>query len=512
MDKRMLLAIALSLAILIGYQYFFMPPQAPQPISQPPVPETGEAIQKQENAKPAAQLVPPAAAEKTVEKTLTVDTELYTAILSSRGGTLKNITLKKYKDKNGAPIVLSANGGVLPLSLGTDETFSLGNALFSVKGKDLALTSSSKPEQIVFEYSSGNLSARRTYTFSATDYGIELKDEVNGLPSYWITIGKDFGIHERDDSVHFGPVVLKDAERLEFKAKDLKEPKYFKEGLKWIATEDKYFFASIAPKSPVESAKVWSVNGDALSAIKMPTGSNSYLIYVGPKAFDTLAKYGIGLEHIVDFGFFSVLSRPLFWLLKQFYHFIPNYGAAIILLTIIVRIPFIPLINKGQSSMKKLQDIQPKMAEIREKYKKDPQKMQKEVMELYKKHKVNPMGGCLPMVLQIPVFFALYKVLLVAIELRGAPFMLWINDLSTKDPYYIFPIVMGATMVIQQRMTPSTMEPTQQKIMMLMPVIFTFMFLSFPSGLVLYWLVNNVLSIAQQFYINAKIKKQPASS
>jgi len=150
-------------------------------------------------------------------------------------------------------------------------------------------------------------------------------------------------------------------------------------------------------------------------------------------------------------------------------------------------------------------------SELKEKYKNDPQRMQKELMELYKKHKVNPMGGCLPMLLQIPVFFALYKVLLISIELRSAPFMFWIKDLSAKDPYFILPIVMGVTMVIQQKMTPSTMDPTQQKIMMIMPIVFTFMFLTFPSGLVLYWLVNNVLSIAQQWYMNRKVAKQPAS-
>jgi YidC/Oxa1 family membrane protein insertase len=162
--------------------------------------------------------------------------------------------------------------------------------------------------------------------------------------------------------------------------------------------------------------------------------------------------------------------------------------------------------------MKKLQELQPKMSEIKEKYKKDPQKMQKEMMELYKKHKVNPMGGCLPMVAQIPVFFALYKVLLISIELRGAPFMLWITDLSAKDPYYILPIVMGVSMFVQQKMTPSGMDPKQQKLMLLMPVIFTFMFMNFASGLVLYWLVNNLLSIIQQFFINRKIAQQKAAA
>ncbi|MCI0469366.1 MAG: membrane protein insertase YidC, partial [Nitrospirae bacterium] len=352
-------------------------------------------------------------------------------------------------------------------------------------------------------------SIRRTYTFYKDDYRIDLKDEVSG-GAYWITLGKDFGIYEKDDSVHFGPVVLKDTDRLEFDANKLKETKEFKEGVKWIAQEDKYFFSALIPTGKVDNVKVWSREGNTVAALRMGTGDNNYIIYAGPKEFDRLKGLGVGLEHVIDFGFFSILAMPLFWLLKIFYNALPNYGAAIILLTIITRIPFIPLVNKGQKSMKKLQDIQPKMAEIREKYKSDPQRVQKEMMELYKKHKVNPVGGCLPMLLQIPVFFALYKVLLIAIELRGAPFMLWITDLSMKDPYYILPIVMGATMVIQQKMTPSTMDPNQQKMMMLMPVIFTFMCLSFPSGLVLYWLVNNIFGIIQQFYANAKLKKQTA--
>ena len=195
---------------------------------------------------------------------------------------------------------------------------------------------------------------------------------------------------------------------------------------------------------------------------------------------------------------------PLFWVLKFFYKFFGNYGWSIIILTILIRIPFIPILNKSQQSMKKMSTIQPMMAEIKEKYKKDPQKMQKEITALYKKHKVNPIGGCLPMFLQIPVFIALYNVLLKAIELRGAPFILWIADMSIKDPYYIFPVVMGLSMLLQQKMTPSTMDPKQAKIMMFMPIVFTFMFLSFPAGLVLYWLVNNVLAIIQQYFVNKK--------
>ncbi len=510
MDKRMLLAIILSIAILITYQYLM--PTAP-PVA--PVKDAKEAVKGEDKSakavpQAAAPLSMPKADRPVLEREIRVENDLYSAVLTSKGGAIKSIELKKYKDKSGRPIILKGDDVLQPLSIGMDEEFQFSNVNFSAKGKDIKLDAASKIADLIFEYSAGGRSIRRTYTFHGSDYGIDLKDETSGLTSYWITLGKNFGIYEKDDSTHFGPVILKDADRMEFTAKDLKETKNFKEGVKWIAQEDKYFFSSIVPKGQIDEAKAWSRNGDMFTALKFAGGVNNYFIYAGPKEYDSLKKFGAGLEHIVDFGFFSILSRPLFWLMKVFYGIFPNYGVAIIILTIFVRIPFIPLINKGQASMKKLQDIQPRMAEIREKYKSDPQRMQKELMELYKKNKVNPMGGCLPMLLQIPAFFALYKVLMIAIELRGAPFALWITDLSVKDPYYIMPVIMGATMVIQQKMTPSTMDPTQQKIMMIMPVVFTFMFLTFPSGLVLYWLVNNVLSIAQQWHVNKKLKKQQA--
>ncbi|RMG00209.1 MAG: membrane protein insertase YidC, partial [Nitrospirae bacterium] len=353
----------------------------------------------------------------------------------------------------------------------------------------------------------------RTFHFTGNDYRVDITERVTGPNNYWVTLGSKFGITgTKGYRSHTGPVILKDADRKEFKPRKVKKPAIFSEGLRWVAQEDKYFFAGLVPLEVKATAKVWRAPyGEVLTAINLPSGENKLLLYAGPKEHDRLKKYGVGLEHIIDFGFFSILARPLFWILKWLYGFIGNYGWAIIILTIIVRIPFIPLMNKGQKSMKKLQALQPKMNEIRQKYKKDPQKMQKEMMELYKKYKVNPMGGCLPMLIQIPVFFALYKVLLIAIELRGAPFMLWIQDLSEKDPYYILPIVMGITMFIQQKMTPTSAgNPQQQKVMQFMPLIFTFLFLSFPSGLVLYWLVSNLLSIIQQYYVNKKLKKEVA--
>ncbi len=510
MEKRTILAIIISLFILLAYQYFFAPAPLPEEQSLAQQDNKDASVADEQKSIPSGRANVSISDASLAEKEVRVETDLYSAVFTSRGGTLKSTEIKQYKDQENRRIILKGDDILPPLSLGMDDSFQFGKVYFHISGTDLNLSPAQPTGSLTFEYAQGDFFIRRTYIFNNTDYSFELKQEIRGLNSYWMTIGRDLGIYEKDDTVHYGPVILRDADRMEFVAKGLDAPKSFTDGVKWISQEDKYFFAAIVPKSRLEEAKVWRSNGDALIALRMPAGVNNYLVYAGPKEYDTLQKLGVGLEYIVDFGFFSFLAVPLFWILKLFYSAFQNYGVAIIFLTILVRIPFIPLINKGQKSMKKLQDIQPKMAEIKEKYKKDPQKMQKELMELYKKNKVNPMGGCLPMLLQIPVFFALYKVLLIAIELRGAPFVLWIHDLSIKDPYYILPIVMGLTMVIQQKMTPSTMEPMQQKIMMLMPVVFTFLFLTFPSGLVLYWLVNNVLSIAQQLYVNKKMEKQPA--
>jgi YidC/Oxa1 family membrane protein insertase len=232
-----------------------------------------------------------------------------------------------------------------------------------------------------------------------------------------------------------------------------------------------------------------------------------YIAYFGPLEMEALKASGHQLERSIDFGFFSILAKPLFHVLIYFYGFLGNYGWAIILLTIIIKLLFWPLTHKSYMSMKAMQKLQPEMQKLREKYKNDRDRMNREIMELYKNHRVNPVGGCLPMLVQIPVFFALYKVLMISIELRHAPFLFWITDLSAKDPYYVTPLIMGVTMFVQQKMTPmSSVDPIQQKIFLFMPVVFTALFLNFPSGLVIYWMVNNLLTILQQYFINRATK------
>ncbi len=510
-EKKALLAIVLSLLVLLGYQYFFAPPPPP-----PPTEKVAKTEQEQKTVsaekpllKENEKAILPATPDDGKEREITVETPLYKAVLSTRGATIKLWQLKKYLDDNGEEVFLQRPDRRVPaLAIGFNDEFSLGRVNFALVNQidSIVLNSADQKETITFVYHSGDLLVKRTYTFYGNDYRVDVKEMVQGRNNYWLTLGTGFGISGAGGyGGHTGPVILKDADRIEIKPDKLKTPEVYSEGLRWVAQEDKYFFASIVPLKEA-TAKVYRADSsDVIVALNLPAGENSYILYVGPKEHDRLKQLGVGLEYIVDFGFFSIIARPIFWILKQLYKLTGNYGWAIILLTIILRIPFIPLISKGQKSMKKLQALQPKMNEIRQKYKKDPQRMQKEMMELYKKYKVNPMSGCLPMLVQIPVFFALYKVLLIAIELRGAPFMLWIKDLSEKDPYYILPIVMGITMYIQQKMTPSTADTQQQKIMNYLPIIFTFLFLNFPSGLVLYWLVSNILSIIQQYYVNRKL-------
>jgi YidC/Oxa1 family membrane protein insertase len=302
------------------------------------------------------------------------------------------------------------------------------------------------------------------------------------------------------------------------KVKDLeKGPKSYDTEVLWSGYADKYFLSAVmAGTGAIGSVNIRENKGfieDVIStrAIALNPGeafSLPYKLYFGPKDLDILKAQGNQLEKVIDLGWFTAVAKPLLYSLKFLYRYVHNYGIAIIIITVIIKILFYPLTYKSYKSMKDMQKIQPKMALLKEKHKNDKDAMNKAVMELYKTNKVNPLGGCLPMLIQMPIFIALYRALMTSIELRHAPFMLWIYDLSTKDPYYVTPIIMGATMFIQQKMTPNTsMDPAQAKMMMALPLVFTVMFINMPAGLVLYWFVNNILTIAQQMYINKLLKE-----
>lgn len=533
MEKRTLLAIALSILVLVMFSY--LTPR--RPMQRQVEPRQTEKQAKIEEKLPVYEDTPiPTAVPKIPleDREIKIETDLYSAIFTTRGGTIKKWELKNYTDKNKGPVSLvPLDVTIPPISIILEgKSMDLLTKPNYIADKDsIIFDSYSNSDTLAFFYmDSSGLSIKKIFTFYKDNYKVDLITEVKGVQSYQVVLGSEFGIFdEKGTWVHIGPVLLKDDNKIDIDRDNLEGISFLKRitgkksknevvyqgNIWWIAQEDKYFTSALASVNRNNDVRIWRWEEDgkkqgAEIAYKVNGERGEFLLYAGPKKYEILKPFGMGLEHIVDFGFFSIIARPLFWMLKFFYKLIGNYGWAIVLLTIVVRIPFIPLLNKSQKSMKKLQELQPLMAEIKEKYKKDPQKMQKEVMVLYKKHKVNPMGGCLPMLIQLPVFLALYKILLIAIELKGAPFIWWITDLSVKDPYYVFPILMGLSMVIQQKMTPTSMDPKQAKIMMLMPIIFTFMFLSFPVGLVLYWLVNNTLGIIQQYYINKKAKSSTA--
>jgi YidC/Oxa1 family membrane protein insertase len=537
----MFLAIFLSLAILLGYQYFFVPP--PPPVTESSVassPQNGKADEKSVAHAPA----PVAAASLLAAKTagapvrkgreIPVTTSLYSAVVTESGGMLKSFQLKNYrealpKDSGNKELLRPKADDTLPLNFSWGiEPGSIPPMLYEAApvkeeqdgGATLTLRG---------KLPSG-LEVVRTMQFFDQQYLMEMTvDVVNntatplqGAP-YLTLDNRPFASESR--MVSAGPAVLRDGVLEEIKAADLKKgSRSFTGKIGWAAYEDNYFLCGIVPRTGEQHTAHFSVQDENRVTTVLAGASDviqpgqrqqyTYSVYFGPKTMGALKAVGHELERSINFGWFDVMAKPTLYLLNFLHGYLGNYGLAIILVTVLIKLLFWPISQKGMKSMKTMQKLQPKMAKLREKYKDDKQMQQQEMIKLYQTYKVNPVGGCLPMVIQIPVFFALYKVLLQTIELRHAPFFLWITDLSAPDrlpigidlPFVggipVLTLLMGATMFLQQKMTPSTGDPTQQKVMMFMPVIFTFMFLNFASGLVLYWFVNNLLSIGQQYIVN----------
>lgn len=534
MEKRAFIAVGLSIAVFYLFSMLFGPEK---PTVAPSVPQTA-SLPANSSAVPAQQPStlqnPVANSGQTTptnapQKIITVDTDLYTAQFSSRGASLKSLILKNYREENtpGAKkVTLGNDSDPNVFSFASRATgFNLPDSTDFMVDADSITIEKAGTRQLTFNYSSGQgYTVRKIYTFSSGDYGIKLETQVFnnsaaplvGAIQYVMTYpAEPKVVDNRFDTA--GAYLFSDNSLQTNKIKDVATAsKRYEKNILWTGFADKYFMnAILAEKNSIASVEL-KKNGAGFfeSIVSAPqftinpgqSVTTSSRLFVGPKDLDILKAQGNSLEQSLDLGWFTVIAKPLLYSLKYFYGYVGNYGIAIIIITIILKAFFFPLTHKSYKSMKGMQKIQPEMAKLREKFKDDRDAMNKAVMELYREHKVNPMGGCLPMIVQIPVFFALYKSLMFSIELRHAPFFLWVTDLADKDPYYVTPVIMGITMFIQQKMTPSQMDPMQQKMMLALPVVFTFMFLSFPSGLVLYWLVNNVLTIGQQMYINKLVK------
>lgn len=526
MEKRALIAIVLSVVVFYVFSTYFAPQGKPASVVPDPAVKIGNigatpSVSVQETT--TAPL--PAMSSVSASVPVTVDTELYTAVFSATGGSLKSLTLKLFREnttKTSPQVVLleKSDPSALPFST-RGVGFALSpQAAYSSSVSNLTLAPGEK-KQVVFTYvDAQGFVVRKTYSFDGSGYGISLDTQlVNNTGSnlsgaFQQVMSAPFEVNEKDGRYEtYGSSLYAENGLHTDAPKDFASAtKKYDKNVQWAGINDKYFLsallsvnnsiASVELKKTKAGFIEISITTPAFTVASGQAVSVSHRLFIGPKEIDILKAQGSSLEQSLDLGWFSALAKPMLYSLKFFYQYVNNYGIAIIIITVILKIFFFPLTHKSYKSMKGMSKLQPKMMALKEKYKNDKDAMNRAVMELYRDHKVNPLGGCLPMLVQIPVFFALYKALMYSIELRHAPFMLWITDLSVMDPYYVTPVIMGVTMFIQQKMTPSNMDEMQQKIMLGLPVIFTFMFLSFPSGLVLYWLVNNILTIGQQMYIN----------
>ena len=547
---RTFLAIIISFLILIGYQYFFVgfgpvevPVEnsavqtevAPSESAGVPVAETSSAPTPTSQTASAVQMDRP----DRDARTLAVETDFYTASFTEEGGVLTSFVLKDYKesmdaDSPGMQLVKVDGSYGFPLEFSWGSVAPV-STFYATAVEDVRFRGNKA--QLIMTGRGAGVEIERSYNFAKDSHVVDLTVRVKNTSSAVLQGAAELHqsnvpFREATAANRFlftGAAYYLNGSLEEVDSDDFENgPQTITAQMDWAAYEGTYFMNAILPKDGSVNSMTMQAFGEDVVKMKVSSGLDtlqpgsekvySYQLYFGPKKLDVLKAVGSNLDKAVNFGWFDVIAQPTLYLLNFFYGIFKNYGIAIILVTVIFKAIFWPITQKGLKSMKNMQKLQPKMAKLKEKYKGDPTKMNQEVMNLYKTYKVNPLGGCLPMVLQIPVFFALYKVLLMCVELRHAPFMLWISDLSAPDRLYIgvdipyvggipvLTLLMGASMFLQQKMTPTTADPTQAKIMMFLPVIFTFMFINFASGLVLYWFVNNLLAIFQQQMINRQKK------
>jgi YidC/Oxa1 family membrane protein insertase len=527
MEKRLLLAFVLSAVIFAVWSMLFAPPppDAPAEVAGP-APAVEQPSQQAETpvVLPAAEEPAPEepvlseATVAAVEERVRIANDLVAVELSNQGAAVTSYQLLRYQGDEGEALELIQTvdhaARALPLQLvGADGP---EHRLYVVERGH---------RSVGFRWADGRgAEVEKRIALADGGYGLKVEVKLKGAATAeYLSAGtglRDLGATERNNRLsRWGDVaLLMDGEYQSLRRKKVKEPRVFApRTLSFGGLHDTYFLSLLRPMSPIGELRIVALEyleyGDdgeaeeqqALQILFRPVAGELHGELLGaPKEYDLLQDIGGGVERTLDFGFFGPISvlflKGLWWI----YGLAGNYGVAIILLTVAIRVLLFPLMHTSTVSMRKMQKVQPKVKEIQAKYKKkkgDAQartKMNQETMALYKQEGVNPMSGCLPMLVQLPILWALYKLFLQSIELRHAPFALWIQDLSAKDPYYITPILMTATMWLQQRLAPQAGDPQQQRIMRMMPLIFGIMFLQFPSGLVLYWLTNNVLTIVQQ--------------
>ncbi|MDT8451356.1 MAG: membrane protein insertase YidC [Gammaproteobacteria bacterium] len=479
----------------------------------------------------------PAAASSS--QTISIITDVLEVEISTRGGDLRKATLRKYAvdaDKQDEKVDLLtesrtnfhvAQSGLVSANKDTAPTH---NAVYSAEQDSYRLAEGVDEIKVPL-YWTGKDGTRVTkvYTFRRNDYTINVDHDIAAGEKGWsgsqyMQLYRTEPTDENESMfihTYTGGVIYNDEikyEKIDFG--DMQEKNLNRELENgWLAMIQHYFLIAWITDSDEKHLYFSRYNPDSgryilgtrSSAKRLQAGEQSSFnsrLVVGPKLQDRLAEVQPGLELTVDYGILTIIAKPLFWLLNQYHNLFGNWGWAIIFLTITVKALFFKLSAMSYKSMAKMRKVAPRMKQMKEQFGDDRQAMSKAMMEMYKREKINPMGGCLPILVQIPVFISLYWVLLESVEMRQAPFMLWLTNLSARDPYFILPLLMGISMFVQQKLNPAPVDPVQQKIFQFMPIGFTVMFAFFPSGLVLYWVVNNLLSIAQQWVITRRIENE----
>ena len=551
--KRTVLWVVFSLSILLlwdnwmrytGKPSMFFPtanqPAQPAAGAAPAAPAAnGEVPQASATpATPGAAAVPgaPAAAAPAQGERVTITTDVLKAEIDSVGGELRRLELLKHKDtqdptKNVVLFDSSAERTYLAQTGLIGGTFPNHRTPFTVQAGPRALDGGNEVK-LVLTSEQGGVKLTKTYTFRRDDYLIDVKHDVTNLsgapvsPSLYVQLLRDGGALPGESqfySTFTGPAVYTDADKfqkLDFDSLGDKDIHATKADNGWIAMIQHYFVSAFVPPENAPR-EIFTKKVDKLYAVGniLPLGtiapgatvSMDTKLYSGPQESETLLKIAPGLDLVKDYGWLTIVAKPIFWLMMQIHDVLGNWGWTIIVLTILIKLVFFPLSAASYRSMAKMKLVTPKMTALRERHKGDPQKMNQAMMELYKTEKINPLGGCLPIVVQIPVFIALYWVLLASVEMRNAPWLGWIQDLASPDPWFILPVLMAVSMFIQTKLNPTPPDPIQAKVMMFMPIIFSVMFFFFPAGLVLYWVVNNILSIGQQWFITRKMMPPDAA-
>ena len=563
MERRVLIAVFLSFLVLYGYQTFFVSPAAPasqvasaqapgSTASAKSASTTGNSAIAPTAAQPstASAASPAPVTTEAAERRIVVNTATVEATLSNRGARVVGWKLKEYKNERGEPLDLVPSAIPVdqptPFSLQVNDdqiTKRLNSAVYRVSGDaDGRVDASTGAATIVFEFEdAGGLRARKEFRFEPRSYVVNFSAEVsNGGAALnpaiaWGPGLGDVGATSGGGSFFTGNYVQppqaiynRDAKVTRIAAAKLGDQPVHEGQFRFVGIDDHYFLAAAVNPPGQARAEFHTLSlpvpgtntqRQLLSqTIRFAQPPQNVRFFVGPKQFDLLKSVDAELVRSINYGMFGFLAVPLLGALKWIHAFVGNYGWSIIGLTILINLTIFPLRHKSVVSMRKMQQLQPQLKAIQDRYAglkvTDParQKMNTEVMNLYRERGVNPASGCVPMLLTLPVLFAFYSLLSQSIELRGASFGLWLHDLSVPDPYYITPIMMGATMFWQQKITPTSADPAQQKVMMFMPLMFSFMFLRAPSGLVVYWFVSNLWAIGQQYFTNWWIGPQPAQA